>query len=172
METNSATITTAPEVIINLDVATVNGIHLGASHSDTLILGVPETRRRGSSAWPSRGFQLLFDRRRLLFGVLMVWKSQSLYRTFSTFKGRVVYNGRDLHLNANWTLSSIVSIFGQPFHSYPDDELVYFYEFGEYEVVISFVDDVSLGTLLLQSPPTLADASARRWYGCNKDPMG
>ena len=84
------------------------------------------------------------------------------------FSGWFRYRGRRLDLSEETTERELIAFFGSPYRRDQDeDEVILFYEFGEYEwqIEMSLKDRLSVFAI---APPILGDPQQRAAYGVTK----
>ncbi len=146
----------------------LNGVRLGDPLSGLAFLGRAETWRP-SLEYPARG--LAVDYTSGAVESFVLYLAPGLMRGSVPYRGQFRYEGSVLVLNADTRESRLAARFGEPYwRSADDDEILLFYEFGLIEWQFELSRAGTLRTIIVTTPPLLADPEQRRFYGVTKPP--
>jgi hypothetical protein len=130
-------------------------------------LGPPEGAKEvheNRYCYYSKGLEVDVDAG-LVSGIVVMWKIDGS-EPFLPFTGRVMYQDRELLINAGFNEDDLVSILGEPYHRDEDeDETILFYEPApDAELQVEFSLRKALKAIIMTSDPLLSSKSQREAY--------
>ena len=161
------------EIDADLRRFTFCNVRIGEDIRSLSALGPPDELVHGTHIWSELGFTLRFSSDFRLTAFELIRGPRLMLRTQTEiFKGNTYFNGDPVQLNTESDYEVLSKLYGDPFLTHEGDDTALFYEFGDIEVVLcadSTENNVlALHTIIIQSPPILADPKQSKWYGLSK----
>ncbi len=146
------------------------GIKLGDAEALLWKLGPPEDRAQslnGDFAHYSRGFRVEAENG-IIVCFTLCW-NPAQHHPFAEFAGVCRHRGQVLPLKAGSAEPEIKQFFGEPYWRDEDeDEVLLFYEFKNVEWQIEISRRAGLTTILVLTPPLMAESRQREAYKVTK----
>ncbi|HZE98638.1 MAG TPA: hypothetical protein VE981_16540 [Planctomycetota bacterium] len=166
---------TALKLEVDLKQAGLCGVRLGSRPASLSRLGPPSNRhpaKRGYYAWNELGLDAYSDKDILETYSVTVARKDYEPET-APFPGVFLLDGKPVALSGTTRREDIVRLLGEPWHEYsdPDDDevtLTLWYETRTLEWVFEFLPAGTLATVIVSSPPDLAEETTRRFVKCEK----
>ena len=155
----------------HLDVPSMAGIAFGAPVDTLEKLGPPES----PTAIAEGNFEYLDDglavctEEGLVAAFCMYWDS-NWPPEYESFAGRFYFHGERISLGSGSRLADCLDWFGEPYWRATDEgETLLFYQRGPVEWQFEFSHDLgTLTSLIVVTPPLLADPQTRQFYDIDK----
>ena len=153
----------------DLEAATLCGVRLGSRPASLSGLGPPANAtpaKDGVYPWPDLGVEAFAAR-----GLLVAYSFA--FDVTAPFAGPFLRGGKPIPLAVGMTGEDVLRLLGEPWHRYadpdfPDSPLQLFYETRTLEWELGVLPSGVLGSLVLRSPPALADPAARQRHRVEK----
>ncbi|MBI3098460.1 MAG: hypothetical protein HYY93_09505 [Planctomycetes bacterium] len=146
------------------------GVRVGNPFSLLSILGPAEDRKaagKGLLRYFSRGVEVEVGEGRVR-SIRLVWVDE-FEEGFNPFPGACRLNGQTIPLGAGTREEEVLALFGEPWwHDEDEDEVILFYEFSHIEWEIELRREGTLKSILVLTPPLLADEAQRKAYGVTR----
>jgi hypothetical protein len=165
------------ELVLNLDRHTICELKLGDRADRISILGPPDNKkptRADTYLYASKGIELCtgedgIETITAIFEPTDHWVMHGFEKKAAAYGGKIIYGGKPVALSRDTSEGEFVGRFGQPYWRDEDEyETTLFYEFGPLEWQVEFETGGGLRGLVLESPPTMAQAEARAAYQVDK----
>jgi hypothetical protein len=160
---------------VELREASLCGVRLGSRPDGLSRLGPtsnPNPSKRGFYLWEDLGLDAS-----AVDGILVAFSLVVNHQDFEpddgTYAGAFLLDGKPLPLTAETRKEDVIRLLGEPWHQHTDeddDEIAHsmWYETRTLEWTFEFVPGGTLATVVLASPPDLAEARTRGYVKCDK----
>ncbi|MDQ7824176.1 MAG: hypothetical protein RDV48_15345 [Candidatus Eremiobacteraeota bacterium] len=151
------------------DSHTLMSVRLGEPLEKLSMFGPSENSieaKKGELRYYSRGIIIDFDDG-LTNTYIFIWDNCYFEPKFKPFKGKFLLKGKPVPLLPGIRENKVVAAFGEPYwRELCDEEATLYYEFGDIEWQVDFNSRGTLCSVIVTTPPLLADETARERAGC------